>query len=248
MPDPESVPGPERLSYGDDPSQWVDLRWPAGPSRGLVVVVHGGFWKAQYDASYAEPMAVDLTARGWTTALVEYRRVGEGTGGGGGWPATADDVSAAIDLAARTAGGGPVVTLGHSAGGHLAVWAAARTRFARWSGGVPVAQAISLAGVLDLTRAHADGLGSGAVERFVGGGPGDPAYDLADPSRHLPLEVPVWCVHARDDEDVPFAQSADYVARAQGARLVEVPGGHFGLVDVTHPAWSRMVEATGLAG
>ena len=66
-------------------------------------------------------------------------------------------------IAAGAIGGGPVVALGHSAGGHLAVWAAARTRFARWADGVPVAQAVSLAGVLDLTRAHADGLGSGAI-------------------------------------------------------------------------------------
>ena len=70
----------ERLTYGDDPSQWADLRRPEGTSRGVVVIIHGGFWKAEYDASLGEPLAADLTARGWTTLNVEYRRVGNGGG------------------------------------------------------------------------------------------------------------------------------------------------------------------------
>ena len=239
----------ERIRYGDDPSQWVDLRRADGASRGLVVVVHGGFWKAQYDASYGDPLAADLAARGWTTANVEYRRVGDGPGGGGGFPETLDDVAAAIDTAATHAGAGDVVTLGHSAGGHLATWAAGRTRFDRWRAGVPVTHVVSQAGVLDLAAAARDGLGSGAVERLIGsphpGGAGDSSYDLADPTRHLPLDVPVWCVHARDDEDVPFSQSEVYVERAVAAgaqaTLVEVTGGHFGLVDTAHPAWAAVV-------
>lgn len=234
----------ERLTYGDDPSQWADVRRPAGRSRGLVVVVHGGFWKAQYDAAYGDPLAADLAARGWTTANVEYRRVGSGPGGGGGFPGTFDDVAAAIDLVG--AGHDVVVTLGHSAGGHLATWAAGRTRFDRWRGGVPVTHVVSQAGVLDLVAAARAGLGGGAVERLM-----DPldlddaSYDLADPARHLPLDVPVWAVHARDDEDVPFEQSRAYVERATAAgataTLVEVAGGHFGMIDTTHPAWATVV-------
>lgn len=234
---------PERIHYGDDPDQWLDLSRPGGDSRGLVVVVHGGLWKEQYDASYCVPLAADLADRGWTAALVEYRRVG----GGGGWPATADDVSAAIDRAVLAHDApGPVVALGHSAGGQLAAWAAARTRFERWAGGAPVTDVVSLAGVLDLTAAWHVDLGTSAVEHFMGGGPDRASYDQADPRRHLPLDVPVCCLHARDDEDVPFTQSTDYVAaaRAAGAQasLVEVTGGHFGLSDVAHPAWARVVE------
>lgn len=235
----------ERIRYGEDPSQWVDLRQPDDVSRGLVVVVHGGFWKAQYDAAYGEPLAADLAGRGWTTANVEYRRVGPtgSPGGGGGFPRTFDDVAAAID--AVGVGHDVVVTLGHSAGGHLATWAAGRTRFDRWRGGVPVTHVVSQAGVLDLTVAARDGLGSGAVERMMGDGPEHPAYDLADPTRHLPLDLPVWAVHARDDEDVPFSQSESYVERAvaagASATLVEVTGGHFGLVDTSHPAWATVV-------
>ena len=102
---------------------------PRGASRGVVVVIHGGFWKAEYDASLGEPLAADLTAAGWTTLNVEYRRVGDG----GGFPATFDDVHAAIEALAGTDVDTPtVVALGHSAGGHLATWAAARGRFDAW--------------------------------------------------------------------------------------------------------------------
>ncbi|WP_211754367.1 alpha/beta hydrolase [Nocardioides gansuensis] len=228
------------LSYGPDPSQWVELHRPDRPGRGVVAVIHGGFWKAAYDASLGQPLALDLAARGWTALNVEYRRVGNG----GGFPETFDDVAAALALLRDETG--PLVTLGHSAGGHLATWAAARTRFDRWAGGAEVTHVVSQAGVLDLSAAHADALGSGAAQELMGEGPGHPSYSLADPTRHVPLDVPVWCVHARDDEEVPFSQSADYVTRATaaGARaeLVEVPGGHYGVIDTRTEAWARIVE------
>lgn len=236
---------PVRQRYGDAPSQWADLRLPAGQPRGVIVTIHGGFWRARYGASLAEPLARDLTARGWATLTIEYRRVGDG----GGLPATLDDVAAAIDLLGGVSElasdllGGPVVALGHSAGGHLAAWSAGRLRFDRWAGGVPVSHVIAQAGVLDLARARRDRLGDGAVDAFLGE---DAAMaEAADPTRHVPPGVPVWCVHARDDEDVPFSQSEDYVSRAVAlggaGALVEVTGGHFGLIDVTHPAWAAQV-------
>ena len=235
-----------RLAYGEDPSQWLELHRPDGAPRGLVVVVHGGFWKAQYGAEYAAPLAVDLAARGWTAAVVEYRRVGSGPGGGGGWPATCDDVSAAIDLAvAESDGPGPVVALGHSAGGHLAAWSAARTRFEPWAAGAPVTHVISQAGVLDLAAAARDDLGDGAARAFMGGAPGDPSYAMADPLRQVPLDAPMWAVHARDDDTVPFSQAETYVAAAREAgaqaTLVEVSGGHFGVIDTGSPAWAAVV-------
>ena len=236
---------PERLAYGDDPSQWGDLHRPRGASRGVVVVVHGGFWRERYDASLGIPLAEDLAARGWTAWNLEYRRVGNG----GGWPATCDDVAAGIDRLADVPGldlTGPVVTLGHSAGGHLATWAAARGRFPRWQPErVAVTAVVSQAGVLDLARAHEEGLGSGAVLDFVGAAP-DLSYDRADPQRQLPLGVPVWCVHGRGDDVVPLTQSAAYVeaARAAGARaeLVVVDGDHFTVVDPASAAWARTVR------
>ena len=236
--------GDVSTDYGEDPSQFGELLVPDGEPHGVVVVIHGGFWKAEYDLSLGTPLAQDLTRRGWVTWNLEYRRVGNG----GGVPATLDDVHAGIDHLASLADQGllpdgaldRVVTLGHSAGGHLATWAAARER-AR----VPVTHVVSQAGVLDLVAAARDDLGGGAAEAFLGHPPG-PDDAAVDPAQQLPLDVPVWCVHAPDDDVVPISQSRDYVERATAAgataELVVVTGGHFGVVDVESTAWSRIVD------
>ncbi len=233
-----TLPSATRLSYGDDASQWVDRYDPDGTSRGTVVVIHGGFWQASYGADLGVSLAVDLSARGWTALNVEYRRVGNG----GGFPETFDDIHAAINLAE---GDGPVITLGHSAGGHLATWAAARQRFEAWAGGVAVTHVLSQAGVVDLTAAYEQDLGGGAVESLMESDPEDPSYDLADPMRQVPLDVPVWCLHAPDDENVPLTQSQDYVQAATEAgataELVEVTGGHFDLINPGTDAWQAVV-------
>lgn len=237
----EQPPGPTRLSYGDDVSQWVDRYDPDGPSRGTVVVIHGGFWQSMYGADLGAPLAADLAGRGWTALNVEYRRVGNG----GGFPTTFDDIDAAIDLA-EGGEGEKIITLGHSAGGHLATWAAARQRFDQWTAAVEVTHVLSQAGVLDLTTAHEENLGGGAVESLMGVGPDDPSYDLADPTRQLPLDVPVWCLHAPDDGVVPISQSQDYVAAARSAgasaELVEVTGGHYDLIEPGTDTWRQIVE------
>lgn len=229
----------ERLTYGEDSSQWVDRYDPEGASRGTVVVIHGGFWRAEYAADLGAPLAADLAARGWTALNVEYRRVGNG----GGFPATFDDIHAAVNL---VEGDGPVVALGHSAGGHLGTWAAARQRFDEWAGGVEVTHVLSQAGVVDLTAAYDENLGGGAVVALMGVGADDPAFDRADPMRQVPLDAPVWCLHAPDDESVPISQSRDYVRAATGAGatadLVEVTGGHFELIDPSTQAWRAIVE------
>lgn len=229
------------IRYGDHPSQYAELTRPDGPPLGLVVVIHGGFWKQAYGAELGRPLAARLAELGWAAWNVEYRRVGDG----GGFPATFDDVHAAIEASAGPVPGpARVVTLGHSAGGHLATWAAARGRFDRWPVSVGVTHVVSQAGVVDLAGAFERDLGGGAVAALMGGGPELPAYDLADPRRQLPIGVPAWCVHARDDDMVPFAMSQDYVAAARAAgadaTLVEVPGGHFGVIEVGSPAWARI--------
>lgn len=234
----------ERLEYGDHPAQFAELTRPAGDPRGVVAVIHGGFWKAAYGLDLGRPLAADLVDRGWTTLNVEYRRLGDGPDAGGGDPETLDDVAAALDLVRDLPEARTLVTLGHSAGGHLATWAAARTRFHRWAGGVEVTAVVSQAGVLDLASAHAAGLGDGAVAAFVG--PPGPSYDLVDPTRQLPLGVPVRCVHGDTDDVVPPSQSADYVAAARAAgadaELVAVEGDHFVVIDTGSPAWSRTLE------
>ncbi|MEV5000730.1 alpha/beta hydrolase family protein [Nocardioides sp. LML1-1-1.1] len=238
--------GAVRHDYGPGPSQYGELHLPEGTPRGVVVVVHGGFWRSQYDAgSLGTPLARDLARRGWAAWNLEYRRVGPGLGGEGGAPATFDDVAAGIDLLATLdLDTSTVVTLGHSAGGHLATWAAGRGAHG-WSEQVPVTHVVSQAGVLDLRAAARDYLGAGAVKDFLGHEPttADARYD---PAQQLPLGVPVWCVHGTDDANVPLSQSVDYVARAQAAggtaELVEVAGDHFVVIDPASPAWARQVE------
>jgi acetyl esterase/lipase len=222
------------IRYGDDRSQFVELSLPDGRPRGVVVVIHGGFWKAAYDLDLGRPLAEDLAHHGWAALNIEYRRVGNG----GGVPQTLDDVRAAVGaLAGTDLDLATVVTLGHSAGGHLATWA---------GGAVDgVTHVVSQAGVLDLVAADSERLGDGAVRAFLGH-PAGPADARVDPRQQLPLDVPVWCVHGAQDTVVPLSQSADYVeaATAAGARaeLVEVSGDHFVVIDPTSDAWARTLE------
>jgi acetyl esterase/lipase len=245
---PRPAPQEERVEiirYGTDPAQLAELTRPSGRSRGVVVVIHGGFWRSAYDLSLGRPLAASLADEGWTAYNIEYRRVGDG----GGWPGTFDDVAAAIDRLAEVDGleTDRVVTLGHSAGGHLAVWAAGRAGTdGPWSDpAVPVSAAVSQAGVLDLEGAARLDLGGGAVQALMGGRVDD-RYGLADPTAQLPLGVPVRCIHGTSDDIVPLSQSTDYVERATragaDAELVEVDGDHFVLIDPASPAWARTLE------
>lgn len=224
--------GVETLTYGDDPSQRVELTRPDGEPKGVVVVVHGGFWRSQYDLSLGRPLAKDLAAHGWLAANIEYRRVGDG----GGWPTTGDDVARAIDAvgAAPDVDASTLITLGHSAGGHLGTWVVGRTQETAVTG------VVSQAGVLDLSAARSEGLGGGAVDALLGS-----SGDLrdADPMSRVPLSVPVRCIHGRSDTNVPLSQSKSYVAAATeagaDATLTEVDGDHFVLIDVRSDVWRR---------
>lgn len=245
-----------RYAYGTDPSQFADLYLPGGgdPVRGVVVIIHGGYWRSTYGADLGEPLAQDLVRRGYACWNLEYRRVGNG----GGWPATFDDVAAGIDhlaTAAREHGLdlGSTTALGHSAGGHLAVWAAGRATLPPGAPGagtpaVPLTAVVSQAGVLNLREARDLGLSDGAVGDLLGVPEAeDPGrYALADPMNAVPLEVPVYAVHGEEDTTVPLSQSEGYVeaATAAGAtaELVLVPGDHFAVITPGSRAWRRVVE------
>ncbi len=237
-----------RIAYGPDPSQFGELYLPGGekPVPGpwpVVVVIHGGFWRARYGLSLGTPLAADLLTQGFAVWNIEYRRVGNG----GGWPTTLIDVAAAVDhLAviaqlgpevfrqahgtsggrARDAPGEPargtidlsrVIALGHSAGGHLAAWLGARPRLAPPYGPplAAVTGVVSQAGVLDLEGASSDRLGDGATDAFMAGAPRPTDWATASPIRQLPLDVPIRCVHGDRDDTVPIEQSARYVSSAR---------------------------------
>lgn len=217
---------------------------------GVVVIIHGGFWRAAYSAELGVPLAEDLAEHGWTCWNLEYRR----NGNGGGWPGTFDDVAAGIDLLADVApafgiGLDHVVALGHSAGGHLATWAAGRGDLPDDAPGahpkVQLTGVVSQSGLLNLRATYDQWLSDGAVAGFLGGTPGEVPYryQLADPLGRVPLPVPVRAVHAVHDTTVPINQSEEYVAAANQAggeaELVRVPGGHMDLIDPESAAFAE---------
>ena len=233
----------ETHRYGPDPEHVGDLRLPLGDGpHPVVIVIHGGFWRDHFQRDLMDAVAVDLARRGWATWNVEYRRVGAG----GGWPATCDDVVAAFDhLAELAARGAPldarVVALGHSAGGHLALWLAAR--------GAPSGPAavVSLAGVCDLAEGARTHIGDDAVEGFMRVSPDADAhaYALASPVELLPIGVPQLLIHGDADSRVPLDQSRRYAeaARAAGDRceLVVLPGvDHFDVIEPRSDAWQEI--------
>jgi acetyl esterase/lipase len=251
---PEAASGisPQRHFYGPDPSQFADLRRPTGQQRpGTVALIHGGWWGPKYGANNLDGVAADLAMRGWATWNIEYRRLGLG----GGYPSTLQDAAAAIDHLATLADAGTerIVAVGHSAGGHLATWAAGRAKLAAGAPGagpaVRLAGVISLAGVLDLATAARQKIGNGAAIDFMGGPPSDHPgwYAVADPISQVPIPAAVRCVHAQADDRVPFAQSVTYVAAAraagQDAQLLEVDGGHFSIADTAAPTWPTVINA-----
>jgi acetyl esterase/lipase len=239
---------PRTTAYGPHPDQFLELTLPAGSGPAPVaVVLHGGFWRAAYGIELARPLAADLARAGWAAVAVEYRRVGSG----GGWPATLDDVAAALDALADLPGRldlADVTVVGHSAGGHLAAWAAGRGRLPAGAPGagprVRVSAAVLQAGVLDLARAAEQGLGRRATQEFLGGEPGDVPgrYATADPVRLLPTGAEVLCVHGADDDVVPPEQSERYAAAATAAgdrvQVRPVAGGHREPIDPAGEAWA----------
>ena len=241
---------PARYAYGQDPAQYGELWLPGSPAVSTVVIVHGGFWRARYDLALGRPLAADLTKRGYVVWNLEYRRVAAG----GGWPATFEDIAAGIDLLADLhVGTGRVAAIGHSAGGHLAAWAAGRGQLAPGVPGagprVALTAVVAQAGVLALADCAREGVGGTAALDLMGGGPEElpEQYRLADPMAALPLKAPMLCVHSPADDNVPFKYSERYVraARRVGATayLHETSGDHFTLIDPGSADWQAVIDA-----
>jgi acetyl esterase/lipase len=251
-------------SYGPDPSQSAELHVPpgAGPHP-VMVLIHGGSWQSRYGKRVMRGLAGDLVRRGWAVWNIEYRRVGNG----GGWPATFEDVAGAIDHLAvvrhPALDMGRVSVLGHSAGGHLALWAASREQLPAGAPGelpegkpaVALCSAISQAGVCDLTGSYARSQG-GATRGLMGGSPQEfpERYAAGDPARLLPVSIPVLLVHGTLDETVSIELSRSYARAAQAAgsevELIEIAGDagrHRTHIDPVGPAWAAVTSRLNLA-
>jgi acetyl esterase/lipase len=220
----------------------------------VAVLIHGGFWRARYDLRLEDRLVADLAGRGWAVWNLEYRRLGWRSRGG--WPGTLEDVAAGIDHLGRLEDPldlSRVVAIGHSAGGQLALWAAARPGLPAGAPGVEpsvrLAGAVSQAGVVDIREAARLGLSRHAAESFLGGPPGKlpERYDLASPLERLPLNVPQLLVHGEADEVVPIDLARRYARRAaeggDACELVELPGmAHDEHLDPDSGAWRTVTR------
>ena len=255
-------------AYGDHPDQVVDFYAPRGGEERapLVVVLHGGAWRAPYDRRHITPFADFLARRGFAVANVEYRRGGtipaQGGDGpvAGRWPDTFDDVAAALDAmpgllreALPQADPRRMVVTGHSAGGQLALWAAARHLLpadAPWRTDrpAPLRGVVALAPIADFTVAEKLDVCSGATRQLLGGeakfGERRP---YADPALLLPTGIATTLVQGREDVVVPQAVAEAYADAA--AKAGEVVGltlledvGHFPLIDPAADACAVVAE------
>jgi acetyl esterase/lipase len=246
-------------AYGTGPGQVGELWRPVrGGPWPVVALLHGGFWRSHRSLELMRPLAADLIGRGFAVWNLEYRRVGEP---GGGWPGTLEDVAAGLDHLVRLAARVPLdldrlAVVGHSAGGQLALWSAARPGLPAGAPGagprVVPGTAMSLAGVCDLAVAARAGIGEGAVVAFLGAGPDEAPerYRLASPRARLPLGIRQILLHGDADRRVPVEQSRAYAAAAAAAgdpvELLELAGvDHMAPIDPGSSAW---LEAAGRLG
>ncbi|WCH92649.1 alpha/beta hydrolase [Streptomyces moderatus] len=294
--DPDAI-----ASYGDHPDQVIDFYAPRGETAPgvlvpLVVLLHGGAWRAPYDRRHVTPLADFLARRGFAVANVEYRRgaeegsagaggsgsggagsgsgsgagsasgsgsgsgAGEGTSVAGRWPGTFDDVAAALDAlpalvreALPQADARRMVLTGHSAGGHLALWAAARHVLpadAPWRTDrpVPLRGVVALAPIADFTVADKLDVCGGAARQLLGEGEEfAERLPYADPAFLLPTGIATTIVQGRTDIVVPPAVAESYADAA--AKAGEMVGltlledvGHFPLIDPAADACAVVVE------
>ena len=243
------------VAYGPGPLQNAELRLPKTPGpHPVAVVLHGGCWQAAYDRTHTGRMSAALARAGFAVWTPEFRRLGDA---GGGWPGTFSDIGDAVEKL-RAVGEKysldltRVVLVGHSAGGHLALWYAGAPRLPATSplhrkNPLPIRGVVALAAVSDL-RAPDTACEDAGVQLIGGGQFLAARLRDASPLAMLPLGAPSRLIHGALDKIVPPALSRDFAAAAQksgdDAREVAVAGtGHFELIDPTSPAWPAVLAA-----
>lgn len=232
----------ERVAYGADPNQFLDVRLPntKGPHPALLNI-HGGYWRAKYNLGHAGHLCQALRKSGVATFNIEYRRVGNQ---GGGWPGTFADLRSAYRFVRQQYSRFHLdldrfVAMGHSAGGQLGLCLAAHETSLR--------RAISLAGVVDLKQAFTLHLSHDAVVEFLGGKPDavPEHYREADPMELSIPQARQWLLHGSEDDTVPPEFSRNYVAQKKKAgesvELLEIPqASHFDLIDPSSAAFAQL--------
>lgn len=254
----EPAPADQSFFYGPDNQQFAQLRLPKGSGpHPVVIVIHGGCWSAPFGLDHISPLASEITKLGFATWSIEYRRIGDK---GGGWPGTFQDVAAAADFLTGIASDFSLdlehtIALGHSAGGHLALWLASRTNLEEKSplfrkNPLRLIGVISLAGVGDLELAHQTEICGQAVRDLMGGSPSDfpERYLQGSPSRLLPLRIRQILIQGKLDSIVPPESVEAYLAVANRSGdeidIVMIDGaGHFEVVIPGSVAWPHIRKA-----
>lgn len=246
-------------AYGDHPDQFGELRLPsaAGPHP-VVVLIHGGCWLPNFSLDHARPLAEAITGLGYATWTIEYRRPAEGEHG---WPETFIDAATALDrlsglAVAHDLNLSDLTVMGHSAGGQLALWLAARPGFAPEHplfapDPLPVGRVLALAPITDLAAYGREEQGCPAgARRVLGGAPDEhPArYRAVSPVDNLPGPIRVDLVHADSDRIVPMDHSELFANRMNAAggqarvHRLAPPAGHFDVLLTDGPAW-RLLQS-----
>ncbi|MBM7602443.1 acetyl esterase/lipase [Metabacillus crassostreae] len=249
-----------KISYGEHSSQFGVLRIPDSKEPlPIIVMIHGGFWQSKYNLEENNPIAEDLTSRGYVTWNIEYRRVGEE---GGGWTGTFNDVIDSINYLSHlkevyNLDLTKVYLIGHSAGGHLALWVASRMDQIKDAQSfnkliVPVKKVVSLAGVTDLNKMwkfHEEKGIKSLVASLMGGPPNefDERYKAASPIELIPIRIDHVLVHGELDQHVPVELSKDYYLKAiekgSNVKLLILPNvEHFKIIDPTSTAWESIIS------
>ncbi len=243
------------FAYGTAPEQFIDLYLPTGGNQyPVIVLLHGGCWRLPYDAKPLGGLCKALVDEGWAVCNVEYRRAGNG----GNWPNTFTDVAQAIDLLPQITDHYPldlshVITMGHSAGGTLALWLAARPRLQQASilysaNPQPVHAVIALAGIASLAQAARDGMCEDGLKVVMDGLPDSVPdhYRQVDPLTLLPIGMPHFHIVGDSDRDI-LANTQAFINAAQQAGddtelFIAPQSAHFDVIIPNKPAWPLICD------
>jgi len=225
-PKPDSV-----LRYGDLPDQCIDIYLTEKSNAPMIILIHGGYWRSEYDRIHLRPLATALASNGWQVALVEYRRIA------GDPDAMVSDIKTAIEFVMASDATRPIILMGHSAGGHLALWAASVIS--------KLKSVIALAPIADLATGEKLNLDSGAIASFLGKSAAL-RTDL-DPILISAQATPTTLIHGAADIHVPIELSRGYVKskilKGEIVNLIELAGiGHFELIDPRSSVWPVILE------